>query len=558
MKIQTTSHGAPRHPGRASEDSARVHTREGRVIAALADGLGASREGGAAARRAVEMIVDYYAARPQAWSPRRALTEFASQINRIFHQESQLRHGSAELLCTLSVVVIEGARLYGFNVGDSPVYLWRRGALTCLSENHAVAKPGMEHVLTRAIGLEPQIESYVFENTIEDGDRLLLCSDGVSAAVPNGTLAELLARRASARSVVSTATHIAEQNPELRDDATAIVLDVVQSGWATGPADRPLEVLPTLRAGDFVDRFKLLRPLQESARVWLAESTLDGEKRVLKFPPIEVREDETRRDAFLREIWQATRIDSPDFIRATIPPEGTLRYYAMDYVEAPTLRSALAAGPLRVEDAVELARFLLRASQHLLARDQAHGDLKPDNILVLRDSTATFAAIITSGAPRFLLLDLGSAAEVFSVNTRAGTPSYLAPERFQGQPLSERTEIFAIGVTLYEALTRSYPYGEIERFQTPRFDTQPKRPTRLNTALPAWFESIILRALAPEPDERYQNFSEMVFDLENPAQVSPIYAKHAALLERDPARFWKFVALLLLFINFALLYWLAK
>ena len=58
--------------------------------------------------------------------------------------------------------------------------------------------------------------------------------------------------------------------------------------------------------------------------------------------------------------------------------------------------------------------------------------------------------------------------EFFSVTSRAGTASYLAPERFQEAPISERTEIFAIGVTLFEALTQAFPFGEIERFQTPR------------------------------------------------------------------------------------------
>jgi serine/threonine protein kinase len=217
----------------------------------------------------------------------------------------------------------------------------------------------------------------------------------------------------------------------------------------------------------------------------------------------------------------------------------------MDYVEAPTLRADLSDAPLRVEDAVELARFLLRASQHLLSRDHAHGDIKPDNILVLRDGENI----------RFLLIDLGSAAEVFSVTTRAGTPSYLAPERFQNAPLSERTELFAIGVTLYEALARAYPYGEVERFQTPRFDTPPKRLTRLNAAVPPWLESVVLRALAPAAADRYQNFSEMAFDLDHPAEVRPFYGRDTPLLDRDPVTFYKLLCLLLFLSNLALLYY---
>ncbi len=550
MKVLATTHGVPRHPNSPSQDASRALVRDGRVIAALADGVGSSQEGGAAAQRAVDMIVDYYVARPQAWSPRRALTEFASQINRIFHQESQLRHGSSEILCTLTVAVIENGRLYGLNIGDSPAFLWRRGKLTLLTQSHALSQNGLQHVLTRAVGLEPTVESYFFENTVEDGDMLLLCSDGVSNAVSETQLSELLSRRTAARSIVSSAAERIEENPDLRDDATAIVLDIAQRGWTGAAGERQLEVLTTLRAGDTIDRFKLLRPLQDSARVWLAEelpaspSLNSSTQRVLKFPPTEARDDESRRDGFLRELWQATRIDSPDFIRSTIPADGTLRYYVMDYVEAPTLRAHLADGPLRVEESVELARFLLRASQYLLSRDHAHGDIKPDNILVLRDGENL----------RFLLIDLGSAAEVFSVTNRAGTPSYLAPERFQNAPLSERTELFAIGVTLYESLARAYPYGEVERFQTPRFDTPPKRLTRLNAAVPPWLESVILRALAPDASDRYQNFSEMVYALGHPTEVEPFYAKNTALLDRNPVLFYKLLSLALFLTNVALLW----
>ncbi|MGC4074486.1 MAG: bifunctional protein-serine/threonine kinase/phosphatase [Nibricoccus sp.] len=548
MKVQSTTHGQPRHADGTSQDACRALVRDGRVIAALADGVGSSQEGGAAAQRAVDMIIDYYVARPQAWSPRRALTEFVSQINRIFHQESHLRHGSSELLCTLTVAVIENGRLYGLNVGDSPAYLWRRGTLTLLTQNHALSQNGMQHVLTRAVGLEPTIEPWFFENTCEDGDMLLLCSDGVSNAVSKDQLSQHLSRRTSARSIVSSAASAIEENPDLRDDATAVVLDITQRGWTGGTGERQLEVLPALRASDTIDGYKLLRPLQDTARVWLAEkpsaSSAPPTRHVLKFPPLEARDDEARRDGFLRELWQAARIESPDFIRSTIPTEGTLRYYVMDYVDAPTLRADLADNPLRVEDTVELARFLLRASQYLLGRDHAHGDIKPDNILVLREGENV----------RFLLIDLGSAAEVFSVTNRAGTPSYLAPERFQNAPLSERTELFAIGVTLYEALARAYPYGEIERFQTPRFDTPPKRLTRLNAAVPPWLESIILRCLAPDAADRYQNFSEMAYDLDHPAEVQPFYGKNTSLLDRDPVRFYKLLCLVLFLSNLFLLY----
>jgi serine/threonine protein kinase len=210
----------------------------------------------------------------------------------------------------------------------------------------------------------------------------------------------------------------------------------------------------------------------------------------------------------------------------------------MEFVNAPTLRSVLLKGRLGVEEARELARFLLRVGQFLLRHDLAHGDIKPDNILVIREPNGV----------SFRLLDLGSAAELFSVTSRSGTPSYLAPERFRGGPLSERTEIFAIGVTLYEALTGTYPFGEIERFQTPRFDTAPRHLTRSNSIIPSWLDAVVLRAIDADVDRRYQTFSEFAYDLAHPEKVSSHHLKNAPLMERNPLLFYKTLSALLFLI----------
>ena len=133
--------------------------------------------------------------------------------------------------------------------------------------------------------------------------------------------------------------------------------------------------------------------------------------------------------------------------------------------------------------------------------------------------------------------------------SRAGTPSYLAPERFRGGPLSERTEIFAIGVTLYEALTRTYPYGEVERFQTPSFGAPPRSLSKLNPSVPPWLESVVFHAIEPDPERRYQNFSEMAYELERPEKVTPYYRKGTSFRKRDPVLFYKLLCLGLLIIN---------
>jgi serine/threonine protein kinase len=197
-----------------------------------------------------------------------------------------------------------------------------------------------------------------------------------------------------------------------------------------------------------------------------------------------------------------------------------------------------------VDSAIGLGLFLGQASQILLRLDLAHGDIKPENILCVGD----YAKVM------FKLVDMGSAAEIFSTSSRAGTASYLAPERFQGAPNSERTELFAIGVTLYQSLTKLLPYGEIERFQTPSFHTA-KRLSKLNPNVPPWLETVISRAMAINPESRYQHYSELLFDLEHPTKVMPFFENNAPLLERNPLAFYKagFFILLGLVLALALL-----
>ncbi len=547
MSVHSSGHAMARRTEAACDDAWCVRENHGVVIAIVADGVGAAREGGAAARRAVEMLADYYFARPRTWSPRRALAEFTAQINRHLYADSMAQHGQPELACTLTAVVLEDSRLYGCNVGDSPAFHWRCGRLARLSEVHTLAQPGYAHVLTRALGMEAQVEPFLFEAELAPGDLVLVCSDGITTALPDDRIAELLSRQASARTIVNAARHATEDNIELRDDICAVVLDVTtEKSGADALPKRPLEVVPVLRGEDRIAGHRLIRPLAGNDRVWLAEDA-SGTRVVLKFPPTDALDNELLSEAFVREARNAVRLASPELVRAWIPDGTMLQCYAMEFVNAPTLRSTLLTGRLGVEDARALGRFLLRVGQFLLRHDLAHGDIKPDNILLLRE-TNTVA---------FRLLDLGSAAELFSVTSRAGTPSYLAPERFHGSAISERTEIFGIGVTLYEALTGAYPYGEIERFQTPRF-AAPRALTRLNPAVPPWLDSIVRRAIDADPERRYQHFSEMAYDLAHPAKVVSHHRKDAPLLERNPLRFYKSLSLVLFLTVLLLLFLLLR
>ncbi|OYW30936.1 MAG: hypothetical protein B7Z47_02625 [Chthoniobacter sp. 12-60-6] len=248
----------------------------------------------------------------------------------------------------------------------------------------------------------------------------------------------------------------------------------------------------------------------------------------MKFAPVEALESPGHLEAFTHEIWNATRAQSAHFVRAYEPPGQTMRYYVMEFADAPSLAGVLRERMLSVDSAIALGKFLADAAQVLLRLDLVHGDIKPENILCIGDYTRL----------TFKLVDLGSAAAIFSISSRAGTASYLAPERFHSAPISERTEIFAMGVTLYQALSGKLPYGQIERFQTPVFHPA-QRLSKLNPNVPSWLEAVIHRAIAIQPQRRYQHYSELTHDFNHPERVQPFYEQDTPLIERNPVAFYK-------------------
>jgi len=472
----------------------------------------------------VETLLQNDAQRPKAWSSQKALGEFVRILNQALYREGVERWGGPELVSTLCAVVVEGGRLCGLNLGDSRVYLWRGAELTQLSREHVLEAAAFSNVLEQAVGLRETVEPWWFEQGLEDGDMVLLCSGGVAGALGEGGVCGLMGSRAAARAVVQKACAQARERGQ--GDWSAVVIDVAEAGRAESGAESALALPESLAKGRVVDGYELVRPLSGDVQGWLAQK--DGRRWVLRFAPEGAAGDDALLQEFVREMWNATRLKAPFFVEAFVPPAARFRFYGMEFLETPSLRVLLGSRRLSVDEAVELGRFLFDAQAHLLRHDLAHGDVKPENVLVQTDYDRL----------QFRLIGVGGAVEVFSVAGRPATESSMAPERFRGAAVTERTEIFAVGVTLFEALTGELPYGKVERFQIPQFGA-PRDLRKLNPNVPLWLEAVVLRGIAVDPERRYTHYSEAVYELGNPSKVEPFFAADAPLLERDPLKFYK-------------------
>jgi serine/threonine protein kinase len=178
---------------------------------------------------------------------------------------------------------------------------------------------------------------------------------------------------------------------------------------------------------------------------------------------------------------------------------------------------------------------LARGIAALHRRGIIHRDIKPDNVLLTNDGGLK-------------LIDLGVArlpkVDEFVGDEAPGTPSYMAPEMFDGAGASEASDQYALGVSLYRMFTGTYPYGEIEPFSHPRFG-RPALPSRHRPDMPGWLEALILRAISVDPQARFGDVQEMIGALESGGSHAIRPRRKRALIERDPVRFWQGVAALL-------------
>ncbi|HIQ47318.1 MAG TPA: bifunctional protein-serine/threonine kinase/phosphatase [Sulfurovum sp.] len=505
------------------DDFFEVKVMENITVAVVCDGVGSAMQGAEAAKRTSNFLVHSLKNRPRSWSMEKSILHFVENINRVLYMESMEDYEREELVTTLAMVVIEGDRLYGANVGDSRIYLHRKGEFSQLSDDHAMDEEGMENVLTSAMGLEETVSPYYFENNLQQGDQILLCSDGLYNELTTEQMAEGMKMGASF--LVKKASKLHDDN--LPDDTTAVVLEIKELDPRLKFKQSDLIVQEHYKAGEVIDGYKLVKSLIQNDRTWLCEKR--GLNYVIKFVPYEAIDDEVQLDLFVKEVWMAKRLKAGFFPKAVVPKNRTHRYYIMAFVEGETLKAYTEKKQLSVDLSVELAQFLLKMSQFLIKYDLVHGDIKPENIMLTRRKEKLV----------FKMIDFGSITEAYSNVTRAGTPSYLAPERFKRSPVNEQTEVYAIGVTLYEVLTGKFPFGEVEPFQSPSFEKNIKAPSKLNAKIPTWLEAVMLRALETDTDKRYHNYSEMQYEISNPEKVKPYFDKSKSFIERNEFMVYK-------------------
>jgi eukaryotic-like serine/threonine-protein kinase len=316
--------------------------------------------------------------------------------------------------------------------------------------------------------------------------------------------------------------------------------------------------------GSVVDnRYRVLRRLGSGgmADVWLAEDTHLQRQVALKVLHARYLQDPEFVGRFQREAEHAAGLQHPNIVAVfDRGQDGAVNYIAMRYVEGPTLKELIDRG-LTPPQAAALVRQVLEGARFAHRNGIVHRDLKPQNVIV-------------DGEGKAVVTDFGIAragvSEITQTGSVMGTPHYLSPEQAQGFEVTPVSDLYSIGVILYEALTGRVPFeGESAVAVAMKQVSQvPQRPSSINPQVSPALDGVVMRALEKEPGQRFQSADAFIAALDAAMKDPGVSQGTAAFAaappvveeippEEDPERNWWLWALLVAAIVIGILVGLA-
>jgi eukaryotic-like serine/threonine-protein kinase len=256
-----------------------------------------------------------------------------------------------------------------------------------------------------------------------------------------------------------------------------------------------------VRKGTIVDeRYTLVRKIGVGgmADVWLAQDMELDREVAIKMLHDRFAQDKEFVERFRREAQSAAGLQHPNVV--SIFDRGEFRdtyFIAMEYVDGPSLKD-LVKGGMGVQDSIDFTRQILQAARFAHRKGIIHRDLKPQNILIDDEGRARVADF---GIARAEASDITQAGSVM------GTAQYLSPEQAQGKETTARSDIYSIGVILYEALTGRVPFDgdQAVTVALKQVSETPRRPSAINPSVPPALDAVVMRALAKDPDARFND-----------------------------------------------------
>ena len=532
------------------------------IALALADGISSSDVSQIASESAVTSFLDDYYCTSDAWSVRTAAERVISATNSWLHAQTLQGQGRYDkdrgYVCTLSALIIKSTTAHLFHIGDARIYRLAGQTLEQLSRDHRISVSNQHSYLSRALGIQPQVELDYQALQIAPGDVFVLATDGVYDFIESRAMVAAIA--ASDGDLQSAAEAIVTQAlaQGSTDNLTVqlVRIDTVPLSAATELTQQAqsLPLPPLLEARMQFDGYTILRELHGSSRshIYLATDDVSGSAVVLKTPSIDLRGDPAYLERFLLEEWIARRIDNAHVLKSPAPTRAhNYLYVVTEFIDGQTLAQWMIDHPQPELDTVrDIVAQIAKGLRGFHRLDMLHQDLRPENIMIDRLGTVK-------------IIDFGSTRVAGVIETAAptdqqpllGTPQYTAPEYFLGQAGSPRSDLFSLGVITYQMLSGRLPYGaQVAKAWTVSAQRKLVYTSVLSEQrrIPAWIDDALRRAVHPDPCRRQDALSEFLLELHRPGEAF-LRRRRAPLIERNPLRFWQGVSLFLLLLVLGLL-----
>lgn len=532
------------------------------VAVAIADGISSSKVSQEASKLSVVSFLQDYYATPESWSVKKSASTVIDSINSWVYSQNRKNHYHLDkdkgYVCTFSAMVIKSTSAHIFHIGDVRIHKLRDGKFEQLTEDHRVYVSSEKSYLSRALGIDSNLNIDYTSINIEENDVFIFATDGVYEFIDQKFIDESIQR--------------------YDNDLDAVAKIIIEKAYDNGSDDNltvqlvKIEKIPNkeikeihkhlgerpvphiLEEGKVFDGYDVVRKLSSSPRshVYLGVDKTSQTKVVIKIPSTELQSDEAYLESFLLEEWVGKRINNNHVLKTfDAKRKSNFLYTVTEFIEGETLHQWMIDNPKPNLDKIrDITGQIAKGLQAFYRQEMVHQDIRPQNILIDKNDVVK---IIDFGSTKIKGIDeIDTYIEQFHIQ---GTAQYSAPEFYVGNSGTHQSDIFSLGVIVYQMLSGKLPYGTNVIRCTSKAEQKKLKYDSLNTDeydIPSWIDETLRKALSVESNQRYGEVSEFIYDLSHP---NPTFLRkeRAPIYVRSPIIFWKSVAVIEVFIIFYLL-----
>ncbi len=528
------------------------------IAAAIADGMGSCANAREASEQCVKGFLSDYFSTPETWTVKTSGAKVLTAINNWLLSKGGKDnvHG---MVTTFSALVFKSTTAHIFHIGDSRIYRFRNGDLELLTKDHRVWISEKKNYLSRAMGIDSHLDIDYKAVNAEVGDLYIMTTDGVHDYLDDSQIKQHLLSD-GALDVVADEINMHAIKEKSHDNVTCqiIRIDSLPSQDANEVYNEltRLPFPPHLGPGMTMDGYEILEEIHASttSQLYKVRDKESGQLFIMKTPSVNYSDDPAYIERFYMEEWAGKRIQSDTIIKIIDQTrQRNFLYFIMEHIEGITLKQWMKQNTIPdIETVIEITNKIIKGLRVFHRLEMLHRDLKPENIMITEHGVVK-------------IIDFGSVkiAGVQEISTPVeriellGTKNYTAPEYLLGTEGSNRSDIYSLGVLVYEMLSGHLPYGEkMSRDLNWRTLNKIKYQSSIkyNPMIPLWMDGAIHKAVKKDARLRYETFSEFLHDLTHPNttfnnQVSP-------LIESNPVLFWKSATIAMLLLNLVLIYFL--